>query len=466
MSSPTRPLGGGPPLWRQLHAAVRLVEGVRLGRSLSAQLEGVDASLRPGVQALTFHALRWLGLAEGLRKQLARRAPPPAADALLCTSLALAHSDEDARYTAFTLVDQTVEAAQRDPALRSQASFINACLRRFLRQRPMLMAAAQQEPVARWNHPQWWIERLRHDHPTCWPEILSAAQQPAPMDLRVNLQRTTVKDFCVRLSQAGIGADALGGAAVRLHRACPVRAIPGFAEGLASVQSATAQRAAPLLLGNTTTSTPRVLDACAAPGGKTAHLLECSPQACVTALEIDPARSARIGENLARLGLKADLRVADAADLAAWWDGERYDAILLDAPCSASGIVSRHPDVRWLRRESDIRELSAQQDRLLNALWPLLKPGGRLLYCTCSVFVDEGQTRIQSFLANNSDAVLQPSPGHLLPLAAGSRGLVGDNVEREDGFYYALLRKHARDEASAVVGDPDLRAGVLQHRAG
>ena len=184
-----------------------------------------------------------------------------------------------------------------------------------------------------------------------------------------------------------------------------------------------------------------MLDACAAPGGKTAHLLELCADARVTALEIDAVRSARIRDNLQRLGLQADVRVADAADLPGWWRGERYDAILLDAPCSASGIVSRHPDVRWLRRESDIAQLAAQQDRLLQALWPLLEPGGRLLYCTCSVFVQEGRDRVEAFLAHHSDARLLPSPGHLLPGAPEGAGALGDNGARDDGFYYALLHK-------------------------
>ena len=430
-----------PPLWRQLQLVAQAVQGVREGRSLSAQLEQVEPALRPGVQALSFHALRWLGTAEVLRRALARRAPPPAVDALLCTALALAQPEPSALYDTFTLVNQTVEAARRQPALRVQSAFVNACLRRFLRERAALMATALQDPVARWNHPTWWIERLQRDHPQHWQAILAAAQQPAPMDLRVNLQRTEVAAFHAALAGVGVPAEALGGAAVRLHKPLPVQAIPGFAEGHASVQSAAAQRAAPLLLDGWQGAAPAVLDACAAPGGKTAHLLELCADARVTALEIDAVRSARIRDNLQRLGLQADVRVADAADLPGWWRGERYDAILLDAPCSASGIVSRHPDVRWLRRESDIAQLAAQQDRLLQALWPLLEPGGRLLYCTCSVFVQEGRDRVEAFLAHHSDARLLPSPGHLLPGAPEGAGALGDNGARDDGFYYALLHK-------------------------
>jgi len=430
------------PLWRQLQATARLVAAVEAGRSLSAELAQVEAPLRPGAQALSFHALRWLGLARALRARLARRAPPPAVDALLCTSLALTQPADGAPYEAFTLVDQAVEAAKRDRVLRPHAAFINACLRRFLRERDALTAAVLHDPVARWNHPRWWVERLRRDHPEHWQAILSAAQQAAPMDLRVNPRRASVADVCARLAQQGAGVRALGGAALRLERPRAVQDLPGFAAGELSVQSATAQRAAPLLLaGCADVAAPRVLDACAAPGGKTAHLLELRADARVTALEIDPARGARIGETLARLGLRADVRVADAADVPSWWQGERYDAILLDAPCSASGIVSRHPDVRWLRRESDLAQLAARQDRLLQALWPLLRPGGQLLYCTCSVFAQEGRERIESFLARHSDALPCPSPGHILPSAAGLAPGLGDNAVCEDGFYYALLRK-------------------------
>ncbi|MBK8667170.1 MAG: 16S rRNA (cytosine(967)-C(5))-methyltransferase RsmB [Burkholderiales bacterium] len=443
MKVPADTAAHAPPLWRHLQQTARLVQGVAEGRSLTAQLEAVDPALRAGAQALSFHALRWLGLARALRRQLAPRAPAPALDALLCTALSLLVPDEPLPYPPFTLVDQAVEAAKRDRALRAQAAFVNGCLRRFLRERAALLQAVQDDPVARWNHPRWWIERLERDHPQDWRAILTSAQRPAPMVLRVNLARNTVPEFCQRLDQAGIEARALGAAAVWLPKPLPVSAISGFAEGGASVQSAAAQRAAPLLLSSIEGAAPRVLDACAAPGGKTAHLLELRPDARVTALEIDAGRSRRIADNLARLGLRADVRVADAAAPAAWWDGQPFDAILLDAPCSASGIVRRHPDVRWLRRDSDIAQLAAQQDRLLGALWPLLRPGGVLLYCTCSVFRQEGVERVQAFVAHNTEAVILPAPGHLLPGTGEPLAMVGDNQARDDGFYYALLARRA-----------------------
>jgi 16S rRNA (cytosine967-C5)-methyltransferase len=238
-----------------------------------------------------------------------------------------------------------------------------------------------------------------------------------------------------------------GDSGVVLRQPLPVAQLPGFADGVVSVQDAAAQMAAPLLLQGLDARQPlRLLDACAAPGGKTAHLLEWA-QALgapwqVTALEMDAARAARIHDTLRRLRLQADVRVADAGVPADWWDGQLFDAILLDAPCTASGIVRRHPDVRWLRRESDIAQLAVLQARLLGALWPLLKPGGRLLYCTCSVFRAEGQEQVQAFLAHNTDARLAPSPGHLLPASPDKAGGLGDNAAGEhDGFFYALLHK-------------------------
>jgi 16S rRNA (cytosine967-C5)-methyltransferase len=238
---------------------------------------------------------------------------------------------------------------------------------------------------------------------------------------------------------------------VQLHQARPVQQLPGFADGDVSVQDAAAQLAAPLLLDGLAApaagATLRVLDACAAPGGKTAHLLEHAGDTPieVTALEVDVQRSRRIGETLARLGLEARVVVADAGRPAEWWDGRHFDAILLDAPCTASGIVRRHPDVRWLRRESDTAQLALQQAMLLAALWPLLKPGGRLLYCTCSVFREEGAHQIDAFLAHNTDARFKPSPGHLLPQNRGNaRGVPDNDLGDHDGFFYALLEKHAR----------------------
>ena len=437
--------GPALPLWRQLQAAASVLAGVRRGESTSTGLARAPAELRAGAQALAYHALRQLGRAEALRKQLAKRPPPPEADALLCTALALAWREEDAPYPPFTLVDQAVEAAKRDAATRPQANFVNACLRRFLRERDALVAATDADPVARWNHPRWWIARLRQDHPEAWERILAANNTPAPMTLRVNTHRISREPLQDLFTAAHIVSQPVGRHGLILDKPRPVDAIPGFAEGLWSVQDAGAQLAAELMIPGLP-PTARILDACAAPGGKTAHMGEMAPQARILALDVDPVRCERIHQNLQRLGVQAEVRAADAAATASWWDGEPFDALLLDAPCTASGIVRRHPDVRWLRRETDVAQLAAQQKRLLTALWPLVKPGGRLVYCTCSVFRAEGAHQVEAFLANNSEAVLQPGPGHLMPTGGGEGRTVPDNQAGDhDGFFYAVLQKSALD---------------------
>lgn len=433
------------PLWRQLQAAASVVAGVRRGESSTAGLAQVPQDLRGAAQALSFHALRNLGRAEALRKLLARRPPPPQADALLCTALALAWREEGAPYPPFTLVDQAVEAAKRWPDTRAQQAFVNACLRRFLREREALVAATDADPVARWNHPRWWIARLRQDHPERWEEILEASNRPAPMTLRVNTHRISRDPLRDLLSAGHVESTPVGQYGLLLDKWRPVESIPGFAEGLWSVQDAGAQLAAELLVAGLPADA-RVLDACAAPGGKTAHTCELLPHGNVLALDVDPQRCERIHQNLQRLGLHAEVRAADAAATGAWWDGQPFDAILLDAPCTASGIVRRHPDVRWLRRESDVAQLAAQQKRLLTALWPLLRPGGRLVYCTCSVFRAEGDEPIAAFLAHNSTARMQPAPGHLMPRTGDGGGTVRDNLPSDhDGFFYAVLQKSALD---------------------
>ncbi len=435
---------GAPPLWSLLQATAHVVRAVGEGASATPALAAVPAPLRAGTQALAFQALRQGGRAQALRTLLARRAPPAPADALLRTALALCWDPAQAPYEPFTLVNQAVEAAKQQRSTAGQASFINACLRRFLREREALVEQTEGSPVARWNHPSWWITRVRQDHPQQWQDILRASNAQPPMTLRVNARRATPPVQCEVLAAAGIEARPVGAHGLVLARPLPVHQIPGFDDGVLSVQDAAAQLAAPLLLQGLVPAAGgrlRILDACAAPGGKTAHLLELA-DADVTALDVDPTRCERITQTLERLGLSARVLAADAARPAAWWDGVPFDGILLDAPCTASGIVRRHPDVRWLRREADIASLAATQAALLAALWPLLRPGGRMLYCTCSIFRAEGQAQIGSFLAHNTDAVLGPAPGHLIPQSGVKASPVPDNsLGDHDGFFYAVLDK-------------------------
>ena len=438
------------PLHQLLGLTADAVQAVQEGRSLTDVLSRVAAHARPGVQALSFHALRWWGGAQEVRRALAAKAPPPKVDALITTALALLWPVPEPPYAEHTLVDQAVSAArQRVPAA---AAFVNAVLRRFLRERDALVAAARHSPVGAFNHPLWWIDRVKHDWPQHWQALLTQANDHPPMTLRVNARRGTGASYVQRLAAQGRAAsliddDGLRGQAVMLANPCAVQLLPGFAEGEVSVQDAAAQRAAPLLLGAGLPSRARVLDACAAPGGKTAHLLELG-DVDVLALDSDPVRLQRVHENLRRLQLAAELKVGDVRLPATWWDGRPFDAVLLDAPCSASGIVRRHPDVRWLRRASDVPALAQVQAEMLEALWPLLRPGGRLLFATCSIFKAEGAERIDAFLQRHGAAQLRldpRSPGHLLPLpdnAAATAASVRHGAG-QDGFYYALLDKTA-----------------------
>ena len=418
-----------------------MVQGVGEGRSLTDLLSRVPMAARGGTQALAFAALRRLGGAQAVRSVVAAKPPPPAVDALLVTAIALLWPPAAGARPAYpdhTLVDQAVYAAhQRTPAA---AAFVNAVLRRFVRERKALVTAAERQPVGAFNHPLWWIERLKHDWPAHWQALLTEANRHPPMTLRVNARRGTAAAYVQRLAAQGQAATAVGSHTVVLAEPCGVGQLPGFGDGEVSVQDAAAQRAAPLLLGGgLAPGRPRVLDACAAPGGKTAHLLELA-DLDLLALDSDATRLGRVQEGLNRLHLTATLQCGDARQPTAWWDGRPFDAILLDAPCTASGIVRRHPDIRWLRRPEDISTLARLQTQRLDALWPLLAPGGCLLYATCSVFPAEGQRQIDAFLQRQglAAACLNPaSPGHLLPLPDNAQAA----APTADGFFYALIHK-------------------------
>ncbi|MES2890109.1 MAG: 16S rRNA (cytosine(967)-C(5))-methyltransferase RsmB, partial [Pseudomonadota bacterium] len=446
--SPAAP-AQGPALSTHLLRAAEAVQMVREGGSLTAALARCPSALRPAAQALSFTVLRRLGSAEAARAHLVPKAPAPAVDALLLTALALLWPAEgDAPpYEDHTLVNQAVAAAKRLQA--SSASFVNAVLRRFLRERATLVPLLLRQPVAQSNHPVWWVQQLQRDWPAHWKAILQANNQHAPMSLRVQARRGSAADYLQRLLAAGLGGRThndhpLLPQAVQLERPAPVHQLPGFADGDVSVQDLAAQLAAPLLLQNrpglpVLPAKARVLDACAAPGGKTAHLLELADMD-LWALDSDAQRLVKVSETVERLKLPTPhILAADAAHTARWWDGQAFDAILLDAPCSASGIVRRHPDIRWLRRPEDLPALARTQDRLLRSLWPLVKPGGRLLYATCSVFLAEGPQVVQGFLRDHPDAQhFAEVGGSLLPgLSDPSDPLSSPG----DGFFYALLVK-------------------------
>lgn len=423
--------------------AALAVRRVLEGQSLSAALQAVGAdeagAARALVHELAYGTLRHYGTLDALIRQLSDK---PIPDRKLSALVAVAlYQLEHAKAPPFAVVDQAVAAAA-EIARPAAKALVNALLRRFLRERETLLERARSEPVGRWSHPRWWISRVRSDWPQQWESILDAGNQRPPLALRVNLRRTSRADLLERFAQERIGARGEGAQGIVVEVPRPVSELPGFDAGEFSVQDLGAQLAAPLL---GVADGLRVLDACAAPGGKTTHLLE-SADVELTALDADAARLDRVRDNVARLGLarsKVRIVAADAAQPAGWWDGTRFDRILLDVPCSASGVVRRHPDGKWLRRPTDMTGFAAQQRALLDGLWPTLAQGGRLLYVTCSVFREENETRIVEFCARTPDALRESlslagdiahSGGQLLP----SPEVAGHN---HDGFFYALLRK-------------------------
>ncbi len=438
-----------PALADVLRHAATAWQSFRDGRSLDRALTAalVDHpdrdKVRPAAQDVLYTAVRHLASSERIVERLATRAPAPDVAALLAVALAQLQSD---RHAAHTVVDQAVAAAQQSLPTRAASGFINAVLRNFLRQRQTLRAELQGDATVRYNLPAWWIERLRSEYPSDWIAIAESQQQMPPLVLRVNDARTTANDYIARLAERGIDATQVGAQAIWLHQPKPVAEIPGFADGDVSVQDAGAQLAAPWL---GTKAGMRVLDACAAPGGKTTHLAELGATDLV-ALEIDSARAARIADNLRRCHLNASVIIGDAAHPDTWVAAaghDRFDRILLDAPCTASGIVRRHPDIPWLRRPSDVAQLTTLQGELLDALWPLLNVGGRLLYVVCSLFPEEGREQIARFGERHSDARLLNLPAsQLLPASAAEPAAVsawqGSSLPTlHDGFFYALLEK-------------------------
>ena len=424
------------PLAEALAAAATLVARVAAGRSLSAELEragedGVESSpaARAALVDLCYGTLRRYGRSQAIVAALSRRAgaADPLVEALLwCAFYAL----ESGRYADYTVVDQAARACAAMQRAGAKG-YVNALLRGFLRMRPSLDARLAADPVAHHQHPGWWIGRVRAAYPSGWENLLAAGNAHPPMCLRVNARRITAEAYAVRLAAEGIRARRVGAAALLLEKPVPVDRLPGYPAGELSVQDAGAQRAAGLLdlrVGQ------RVLDACAAPGGKAAHILETA-QVALSALDIDAARCADVKRNLARLGLPAEVRVADCSAPDSWWDGAAFDRILADVPCSASGVARRHPDIKWLRRATDITAFAARQARILDALWRTLATGGKLLYVTCSVFPEENGAVIDAFAARTPGARRAPladdGPAQLLP---GSE---------HDGFFFALLEKPA-----------------------
>jgi 16S rRNA (cytosine967-C5)-methyltransferase len=414
-----------------LRDAAQIVARVAAGTSLAGEFERLAEEGAETPRAvlidLTHGTLRRYGRAQAIVKQLSRRGRPDAlVEALLWCAL---YALESGRYAEYTVVDQAVRAC----ALLERWSakgYVNALLRGLLRERGSLEARIQAEPEARYQHPRWWIEFVKHDYPATWEAVLAAGNTHPPMCLRVNRRRSSVFEYRAKLAAQGVAARHLGDEALLLERPVPLERLPGFASGEISVQDAGAQRAARCL---DLEPGQRVLDACAAPGGKAGHILETAVVS-LTALEADAERCARLARNLGRLGLGASLVNADCTRLAEWWDGLPFDRVLADVPCSASGIARRHPDIKWLRRAADVAAFAVRQGAILDALWQVLRPDGKLLYATCSVFAQENDAVIEAFIARAPGAARRP-----LADGAAAQGL--PDAER-DGFYYALIHKH------------------------
>jgi len=414
-------------------AVVQVHGGTALPQALAAVFAATEAipQQRGAIQDIAYRAMRQLGRSEALIAQMAPKAPEPLVGALLACALPLMAANEDGQppYEEFTVVDQAVTAAAAHPDTARAKGMVNALLRRFLRERQALLDAAMLQPVARWNYPQWWIDAVKTAYPQQWQAILATGNSAPPLTLRVNTRKGSVDDYLKLLEGAGMAASRIGPTALRLARPVGVHLIPGFDQGLVSVQDAGAQLAAPLL---DVQDGMRVLDACAAPGGKTGHVLELA-NVDLTAIDADAKRLARVQDNLDRLGLKAALRAGQAQERD-WWDGQPYDRIVADVPCTASGIVRRHPDIRWLRRKGDALQLATLSGKILDNLWHMLKPNGKLLFVTCSLWPQESEAQAAAFAVRNRATRLD-APGQLLP--------TGGNEQDHDGLYYALFQKTA-----------------------
>jgi len=434
-----------PTLTRPLPAralaarAVRLIinEGRALDDALSEVFVAARADDRGFIQEMVYGALRW---AEQLRAVLDGYVEHPPKDrdiaALLLVGL---YQFLYMRLPAHAVVMETVNAASALGKPQAK-NLVNAVLRRAQREETQLRARIETDPVLRLSHPPWLLARLRQAWPHHWQAICAANNARPPMTLRVNLSKLSRAAYLDKLTDAGLAAAPLSvsEAGLILKEPCAVGELPGFAAGLVSVQDGAAQLAAELLDAR---AGERVLDACAAPGGKACHVLERAAVELV-AVDRDGARLVRLHQNLQRLNLRAEVLTADAAAPADWWDGRPFQRILLDAPCSASGVIRRHPDIKIRRRARDLVALVRAQTRLLERLWPLLAPGGKLLYVTCSILPEENAERVARFLAEHADAVPAPlalTIGH--PCPVGVQLLPGEH--HLDGFYYACLQKRA-----------------------
>ena len=423
------------------------------GRSLSQTLpEGLaqfsDRRERNFTQNLVLGTIRWQGRLEAIRAQLLKKklkAKDEDINQLILLGLYQILYMETPEHAA---VGETVAVVQKLKKPWAKA-LINGVLRNFLRQKDEICAEVDLKPAQKYAHPQWFFKALRKAYPENWEAILQANNEIAPLTLRVNRMQQSREELLTKLADAGIEAipHPTAPQGIQLLQSTDITQLPTYAEGGFSVQDGAAQQAANILQPK---PGERILDACAAPGGKTTHLLELSNnQADLLALEVAPERIERLAENLYRLDLEADYQVGDASKPEEWWDKQAFDKILLDAPCSATGIIRRHPDIKQHRTAEDIEALVALQGQILQALWPTLKPGGQLLYATCSVLPQENTLQMQHFMDNTPDAeaIQLELDGSMTFATPGNQYLPG--THNMDGFYYCLLQKTAEPKPSA-----------------
>lgn len=423
-------------------AVRQVLDGAALPAILTTQATATDDAggrRRALVQELAYGTLRHWGTLDALVRHLAAK---PLSDPLLGPLLAVAlYQLDHTRAPAFAIVDRAVAAAG-EIARPAAKGLVNAILRRYLRERAALRSTVLADRRARYSYPEWWIDRIEADYPADWEDVLDAGNARPPLALRVNQRQGTRDALLARLDAGGISATAAGAQGIVVDPPRPVTTLPGYSDGAFSVQDLGAQLAVPLLRVE---PGQRVLDACAAPGGKTTHLAERADVEIV-AIDADPTRLHRLHANFARLQLppqRVTVAAGDAANPATWWDGRPFDRILADVPCTASGVVRRHPDGKWLRRADDVAALAALQRSILDALWGCLAPDGLLLYVTCSLFAEENERQAEGFLTRMPSALRESLSfppevvrrgGQLLPSSPGA-------VHNQDGFFYALFRK-------------------------
>jgi len=426
-------------------AARVLADVVAHGQSLDSALArldqhaaaGVDDRAKALVRELAYGCMRWYQHLDAVADHLLEKRPKKKDTDIVMLVLVGLYQLHYLSTSDHAAVNETV-AATTELGKPWAKGLVNGCLRNFQRQQAELLSTVRtRDPDIELSHPQWLLDEIRQCWPEHWQQILAANNQRPPMHLRVNLARIGRDDALKKLDAAGIDATPLATeCGIALAQPQPVDKLPGFTDGELSVQDQSAQYAALLLDPQ---PGEHLLDACAAPGGKACHLLEhAGGQAQLVAVEIDAGRAQRIHDNMQRIGLNAEIKIADALDTDAWWDGQAFDRILVDAPCSSTGVIRRHPDIKFLRRASDIEQLVAIQSRLLEALWPLLRQGGKLLYATCSILKRENEQQITTFLDRHADAKTLPLALHGdVDCRHGVQLFPGTG----DGFYYCLLEK-------------------------